>query len=121
MFEFLHDEPADRVLGAAYFAARLITHRASIGNYLEASPVTGVSTEPSPAEAELGRRIIRHILDHERTDMDGLSPDAASKYLSELLHLVHTHLRAKGDQSTAERSRRILAKWRSASHSIGAR
>lgn len=115
MFEFLEDEPAENVLGAAYFAARLITHRASIGDYLKASPVTGVNTEPSPEEAELGRRIIRHILDHERTDdIEGLSPAAASKYLSELLDLVHRRFTGRGGKATTDKSRRVLAKWRSA-------
>ena len=114
MFEFLKDEPAEHVLGAAYFAARLLTHRTTIPNYLEAFPVKGVSSEPSPEEAELGRRIVSQILEREATDMGRLSRDAASKYLSQLLDMVSSRLAGKSGRATSEKSRRILDKWRSA-------
>jgi hypothetical protein len=114
MFEFLETIPTEQVLSAAYFASRLITHRKSIENYLKASPVKGVRSEPSPKEADLGRQIVSEILTREDTDMDGLTRDAASKYLSELLDIVYVRLAREAGPRTSAKSRRVLDKWRSA-------
>jgi hypothetical protein len=114
MFDFLKDQPSERVLGAAYFAARLLTHRTTIPNYLKASPVKGVRSEPSAEEAELGRQVIGEIVEREATNLETLSRNVASDYLSQLLDLVNSRLADGAGQATSERSRRVLDRWRSA-------
>jgi hypothetical protein len=121
MFDFLNDKTTEDVLAATYFAVRLITHRKSIKNYLKSAPVKGVSSEPSPEQANLGRKILHEILEHERTDMKGLSAAAASNYISELWKLVEEQVSRETGTAGASKAERVLRKWRASTRTAPAK
>jgi len=113
MFEFLDDQPSDRVVAAVYFAARLIVHRHDMGDFRKALPIQGVDTEPTNQEAELGLQIIEEIVTREKTqDIDGLSAEKASHYVSRLVRLAEDRLLKDLGTTKPGRSREILERWR---------
>lgn len=112
MFDILFSVNKSQVIGATYYAIRLIKHRHRIRDIYTGFIVPGLASEPSLEEQKLAIQLLEEIQNVGQVPLKSLTQSKADEYIGQLSDISLQRSIEGISQETSDRAKQILEELR---------